>query len=81
MRCDFCGDEIEGQPFYKEGMNFCSLECSDAMEGGEGVLLGEEILGDPDEEDEEESEDTDDDKDDINLDDLMNGDPLNDSKY
>ena len=54
MRCDFCGEEIEGHPFYKDGMCFCSLECSDAMEGGETMPLGEDILDDPEEVDEEE---------------------------
>ena len=49
MHCDFCGEEIESSPFQKEGMNFCSLECSDAMEGGEAIPLGEEILDSPDE--------------------------------
>lgn len=57
MQCDFCGEEIEGSPFQKEGMNFCSLECSDAMEGGEAIPLGEEILDNPDEYDDESSED------------------------
>lgn len=47
MRCDFCGEEIEGQPFYKDGMSFCSLECSDAMEGGETMPLDEDVLDDP----------------------------------
>jgi len=48
MRCEFCGEEIEGHPFYKDGMCFCSLECADAMEGGETIPLGEDILDDPD---------------------------------
>ena len=82
MRCDFCGEEIEGQPFYKEGMSFCSLECSDAMEGGEGIPLGEEVLDDPDEVDEEEYEEEDEEeKDEVDLDDLMGSDLLDDSKY
>lgn len=55
MRCEFCGEEIEGHPFYKDGMCFCSLECADAMEGGETIPLGEDILDDPD--DAEESND------------------------
>ena len=54
MRCDFCGEDIEGATFQKDGMNFCSLECSDAMETGESIPLGAEILDDPDEYDEEE---------------------------
>ncbi len=57
MRCDFCGEDIEGTLFQKDGMNFCSLECSDAMETGESIPLGEEILNDPDEHEEEEEED------------------------
>ena len=57
MHCDFCGEEIEGSPFQKEGMNFCSLECSDAMEGGEAIPLGEEILDNPDEYEDESTED------------------------
>jgi hypothetical protein len=48
MRCEFCGEDIEGHPFYKDGMCFCSLECADAMEGGETIPLGEDILDDPD---------------------------------
>lgn len=48
MRCEFCGEDIEGHPFYKDGMCFCSLECADAMEGGETIPLGEDILNDPD---------------------------------
>ncbi len=81
MRCDFCGEEIEGQQFHKEGMHFCSLECSDAMEGGEAIPLGEEVLDDPDEVDEEESEKAEEDKDDLDLDeDLTDDDLLDDSK-
>ena len=49
MRCEFCGEEIEGLPFYKDGMGFCSLECADAMEGGETIPMGEDVLDDPDE--------------------------------
>jgi len=70
MRCDFCGEEIEGVPFQKDGMNFCSLECSDAMETGESIPLGEDVLDDPDEYDsddddlEEEQDDDEDDDDD-----------------
>lgn len=64
MRCDFCGEEIEGIPFQKDGMNFCSLECSDAMETGESIPLGEDVLDDPDEYDEEELDETIDDDDD-----------------
>lgn len=66
MRCDFCGEEVEGVPFQKDGMNFCSLECSDAMETGESIPLGEDVLDDPDEyegDDELEEEPTDDDDD------------------
>ena len=65
MRCDFCGEEIDGVPFQKDGMNFCSLECSDAMETGESIPLGEEILDDPDEYDEdyEDSDDGDEEED------------------
>jgi hypothetical protein len=70
MRCDFCGEDIEGIPFQKDGMNFCSLECSDAMETGESIPLGEDILDDPDEfEDDEDIDDVDDDDDDLGLDD------------
>lgn len=64
MRCDFCGEEIDGAPFQKDGMNFCSLECSDAMETGESIPLGEEVLDDPDEyEDDYDEVDADDDGD------------------
>ena len=48
MRCDFCGEEIDAIPFLKDGMSFCSLECSDAMESGEALPLDDEILEDPD---------------------------------
>ena len=51
MRCEFCGEEIEGHPFYKDGMSFCSLECADAMEGGETIPMGEDVLDDPDSDD------------------------------
>ena len=61
MRCDFCGEDLEGTPFQKDGMNFCSLECSDAMETGESMPLGEEVLDDPDEDEDDEAEDSDDD--------------------
>ena len=65
MRCDFCGEDIEGVPFQKDGMNFCSLECYDAMETGEAIPLGEEILDDPDDYDEEDlDEEIDDDDED-----------------
>jgi len=57
MRCEFSGDEIEGTAFEKDGMNFCSLECSDAMEAGESIPLGEEVLDDPDEYDDDIDED------------------------
>ncbi len=57
MRCEFCGEEIEGHPFYKDGMCFCSLECADAMEGGESILLDEDILDDPDDVESESGED------------------------
>lgn len=53
MRCDFCGDNLEGAPFQKDGMIFCSLECSDALETGETIPLGEEILDDPDDYDDD----------------------------
>jgi hypothetical protein len=56
MLCDFCGEEMEGTPFQKDGMNFCSLECSDAMETGESPPMGEDIIDDPDEHDEDEEE-------------------------
>lgn len=74
MRCDFCGEEIEGVPFQKDGMNFCSLECSDAMETGESIPLGEDVLDDPDEyegddEDLDEEQVDDDDNDDDDEDD------------
>jgi len=59
MRCDFCGEMIEGVPFQKDGMNFCSLECSDAMETGESIPLGEDVLDDPDEFDDDEMEEDD----------------------
>ena len=81
MRCDFCGEEIEGQPFFKEGMGFCSLECSDAMEGGETMPLGEEVLNDPeDSDDEDELKDDEEDKDglDIGLDNHLDDDLLED---
>lgn len=61
MRCDFCGDDFEGSPFQKDGMNFCSLECSDAMETGESMPLGEDVLDDPDEDEDDEAEDVEDD--------------------
>ena len=66
MQCEFCGEEIEGVPFQKDGMNFCSLECSDAMETGESIPLSVDVLDDPDEyeDDDEELEDDSDDKDD-----------------
>ena len=63
MRCDFCGEDIEGIPFHKEGMSFCSLECSDAMETGESIHLGEEILDDPDDDEDVDELDGDEDKD------------------
>jgi hypothetical protein len=67
MRCDFCGEDLEGTPFQKEGMNFCSLECSDAMETGESMVLGEDVLNDPDEYDEEAVDDTEDEDEKDNL--------------
>ncbi len=55
MRCDFCGEDIENDPYQKDGMSFCSLECSDAMESGETISISEELIDDPDDlEDEEE---------------------------
>lgn len=54
MRCDFCGEDIDGAPYQKDGMNFCSLECSDAMDSGEAIPLTEEILDDPDDLDDDE---------------------------
>ncbi|NMC43923.1 MAG: 50S ribosomal protein L24e [candidate division Zixibacteria bacterium] len=87
MRCDFCGEEIEGQPFHKDGMSFCSSECMDAMEGGESLPLDEEVLDDPEEyeaEDYEEEEDVDADDiddDDIDEDDLDDADEDVDSDY
>jgi len=79
MRCDFCGEEIEGVPFQKDGMNFCSLECSDAMETGETIPMGEDILDDPDDlededvedeiDEDEEDDDEEDDEDDDDYDD------------
>jgi hypothetical protein len=65
MRCDFCGEEIESTPFQKDGMDFCSLECSDAMETGESIPLGEDVLDDPDEleDDEDEKNEAEDDDD------------------
>jgi hypothetical protein len=59
MRCDFCGEEIESVPFQKDGMNFCSLECSDAMETGESLPMGEDVLDDPEEIEDEDYEDVD----------------------
>jgi hypothetical protein len=59
MRCDFCGEEIESIPFQKDGMNFCSLECSDAMETGESIPLDEEVLDEADDLDDAELEETD----------------------
>jgi hypothetical protein len=84
MRCDFCGEEIEGQPFFKDGMSFCSSECMDAMEGGESLPLDEEVLDDGEEYDAEEFEedeeatpaDIDDDVDD-DIDDADDDDDLN----
>ena len=64
MLCDFCGEEIEGIPFQKDGMNFCSLECSDAMETGESIPLGEDILDDPEDYDDEDIDESEDDEDD-----------------
>jgi hypothetical protein len=64
MRCDLCGEELEGISFQKDGMNFCSLECSDAMETGELMPLGEDILDDPDEYEDDEAEDIEDDEED-----------------
>jgi hypothetical protein len=64
MRCDFCGEDIEGIPLQKEGMNFCSLECSDAMETGESIHLGEDVLDDPDDDVEDEEVNDEDEKDD-----------------
>lgn len=90
MRCDFCGEEIEGVPFQKDGMNFCSLECSDAMETGESIPMGEDVLDDPDEyEDDEDLEeekadddddDDDDDEEDSYSDDYIDEDFLNDDE-
>jgi len=72
MQCEFCGEEIEGVPFQKDGMSFCSLECSDAMETGESIPLGVVVLDDPDEyEDDEELKDDSDD----------NGDESDESLY
>ncbi len=87
MRCDFCGEEIEAVPFQKDGMNFCSLECSDAMETGESIPLGEDVLDDPDEyegddEDleEEQIDDEDEDDDDEYSDDYIDADFLDDDE-
>jgi hypothetical protein len=89
MRCDFCGEEIEGVPFQKDGMKFCSLECSDAMETGESIPMGEDVLDDPDEyeaDDDLEEEETDDDEDededeeDSYSDDYIDEDFLNDDE-
>jgi len=63
MRCDFCGEEIEAIPFQKDGMNFCSLECSDAMETGESIPLDEEVLDEADDFADAELEETDDEDD------------------
>ena len=63
MRCEFCGEEVEGVPFQKDGMNFCSVECSDALDSGETVPMGDDILDDPDEVDDEDFEDVEDDED------------------
>lgn len=65
MRCDFCGEEIEGQPFFKDGMSFCSSECMDALEGGETLPMDEEVLDDPDEFEEEDAADEEEDVDDV----------------
>jgi hypothetical protein len=84
MRCDFCGEEIEGHPFYKDGMCFCSLECSDAMEGGETIPLGEDILDDPEETDEEdygEKEDEGEDDSSLSLTDDVEDGALDDDRY
>ena len=85
MRCDFCGEEIEGQPFYKDGMSFCSLECSDAMEGGEALPFGDELLDDPDDEEEEDFEspveEEEDDEDEKDTDDVAISDEYIDSDF
>ncbi|MCK5126046.1 MAG: hypothetical protein KAR42_07305 [candidate division Zixibacteria bacterium] len=60
MRCEFCGEEIETTPYQNDGMSFCSLECSDAMDSGEAIPVGEEILADPDEFDDDDDDDDDD---------------------
>ncbi len=80
MQCEFCGEEIEGQPIQRDGMNFCSIECSDLMESGEHTPLdGEEILKDPDEIDDEEydgfeeDDDENDDNGDFDIDDEITG--------
>ena len=64
MRCEFCGEDIEGHPFYKDGMGFCSLECADAMEGGETIPMGEDVLDDPDDMDDADQDYSDSDDDD-----------------
>lgn len=63
MRCDFCGEEIEGIPFQKDGMNFCSLECSDALETGESIPLDEEVLDEAEDYEDAELVESDDDDD------------------
>ncbi|MFH1700257.1 MAG: hypothetical protein ABIE07_06685 [Candidatus Zixiibacteriota bacterium] len=80
MRCDFCGDNIEGIPFQKDGMTFCSLECSDAMETGEAIPLGEEMLDDPDDYDDDDYGLLDEDEDDYEEDDYANVDLAEDSE-
>lgn len=62
LRCEFCAEEIESVPFQKDGMNFCSVECSDAMDSGESLPLGEDILDDPEELEDEDFESADDDE-------------------
>lgn len=82
MRCDFCGEELEGIPFQKDGMNFCSLECSDAMETGESIPLGEDVLDDPDDYDEDDVDETeDDDEDDDDDDEEVNERSLFDDEF
>lgn len=69
MRCDFCGDEIEGAPFQKDGMKFCSVECSDAMETGEPLPPSEDILDDAEEYDDDDYDDDDSDEEEDDFDD------------
>ncbi|MEE9443843.1 MAG: hypothetical protein V3V99_14360 [candidate division Zixibacteria bacterium] len=80
MRCDFCGDNIEGVPFQKDGMTFCTLECSDALETGEAIPLGEEMLDDSEDSDDDDYDLNDEEEDDYEDDNYADGDLIEDPK-